>query len=572
MPSTVNIDMRILSDIRSRLWPTACRLGFVADAGSDVLRYADVLRQGTALSAGATLQPDTMLDLVYIAATAAPLNWLAANWRALRRGVPAVVYTRLGHTSAPAMIHAHAALRRLGYRLLLPCDGTYTEIEDIGWLPPSGMETAITAVSDRVIRLLLGSSESQLTSLNHLDRLNIRCAGVIHLPGATGSAPSGPTTDRLLVIAGTPGAETLRQILTRFGDIAALQTSATLYDRPDDASIAAIDTVCQTAGFQRVASVSRDDAASAELLFVRRPQITNSHIGKNGRFGNQLFQYMFLRCYAAESGFAFQNSPWAGDQLFAIQPGREALPVMSRQANDRETTDAQRRFIATSPLANVDVDGFFQFHTSFYRPYRKIIRDEMAPWNGPTKSASQVREWFASIPGRKIGIHLRRGDYGYSYFFIAPTSWYRAWLRDTIRGDEPITLFIASDDLDLVLPDFTDWPVLSSRDFPGTPDGPGYWLDFVALACCDQIAISNSSFSFVAAMLNDRLTCAVRPSLTAKGMIPFDPWDADVLLTDQEAEQHGGEFVAEKPGRFKRLSVRLRKSIGKRLAALARLS
>ena len=45
-----------------------------------------------------------------------------------------------------------------------------------------------------------------------------------------------------------------------------------------------------------------------------------------------------------------------------------------------------------------------------------------------------------------VGLHLRRRDYGYGPFFIAPGKWYSEWLENMWKDlDEPV-LFIASDE------------------------------------------------------------------------------------------------------------------------------
>jgi hypothetical protein len=46
----------------------------------------------------------------------------------------------------------------------------------------------------------------------------------------------------------------------------------------------------------------------------------------------------------------------------------------------------------------------------------------------------------------------------------------------------------------------------------------------------DSLAISNSSFSFMAAFLNPRIARAMRPCTEAMGLVEFDPLDAPVLL------------------------------------------
>jgi hypothetical protein len=72
--------------------------------------------------------------------------------------------------------------------------------------------------------------------------------------------------------------------------------------------------------------------------------------------------------------------------------------------------------------------------------------------------------------------------------------------------------------------------------FGGGDDGAAL-ADWFALARCDVLAISNSTFSFSAAMLatagaeeGSRCARAVRPDPAAQALVPFDPWSAPPTL------------------------------------------
>ena len=136
-----------------------------------------------------------------------------------------------------------------------------------------------------------------------------------------------------------------------------------------------------------------------------------------------------------------------------------------------------------------------------------------------------------------VGIHVRRGDFlrytDHPKNFAVPTAWYLKWLEQIWpKLDHPV-LFIASDDLDLVLPDFKRYrPVISSdiiKKFPTKPQygriNPSIYPDFYLLTQCDRLAISNSTFSFSASLLNERCSMFVRPQITKK-LEPFQPWDS----------------------------------------------
>ena len=91
-------------------------------------------------------------------------------------------------------------------------------------------------------------------------------------------------------------------------------------------------------------------------------------------------------------------------------------------------------------------------------------------------------------------------------------------------------VFIASDDLDAVLGDFDDYqPHVSTV---GLLDAP-FYSDFYTLSQCDYLLISNSSFGFAASMLAaDDVQCW-RPRLSQKRLVPYDPWSAYTVYTDE---------------------------------------
>ncbi len=275
--------------------------------------------------------------------------------------------------------------------------------------------------------------------------------------------------------------------------------------------------------------------------------ITNAEIGGNGRFGNQIFQYMYLSFHAAKYGLEFANPPWDGDSIFNIQPGRNNLPEPDRKLieNFQDPRHCPIRN-ATGPLDGVDVSGYFQFPTSFYAPQRDRLQGEFSFKSPYSDYAARLQGWFSELPGTVVAVHMRRGDYGTGIFFRAPSEWYTDWL-DTLREQVgELTVYVASDDLDSVLDDFGAFNTVSAKDAPHPLPSPGFVTDFMALCFARQVAISNSSMSFAATMFNDVATSFYRPSLRERRLVPYDPWDAEVLLTDVIAEDAGEEFMSER--------------------------
>ncbi|MGE4327421.1 MAG: hypothetical protein AB7E21_15170, partial [Pseudodonghicola sp.] len=68
---------------------------------------------------------------------------------------------------------------------------------------------------------------------------------------------------------------------------------------------------------------------------------------------------------------------------------------------------------------------------------------------------------------------------------------------------------------------------------------------------------------FAASLLNKTAQSFARPCLTEQRLIPYEPWNAPVLLRAHEAEDVGEEFMSDRAkGRSKYKWRKLRKLFG----------
>src|SRR4030095_7275838 len=89
-------------------------------------------------------------------------------------------------------------------------------------------------------------------------------------------------------------------------------------------------------------------------------------------------------------------------------------------------------------------------------------------------------------------------------------------------------LFIASD-VPGPYTDFADFAACSAEQLGVDIAGVSFLVDHHILRHADHLAISNSSFSFTAAMLNAHALSLLRPDPNLRELVPFDPWDSEVL-------------------------------------------
>lgn len=281
---------------------------------------------------------------------------------------------------------------------------------------------------------------------------------------------------------------------------------------------------------------SRRAMISARRLFGPPPaadraregtgRIGMTSLGQNGRFGNQIFQYGFLRLLAERRGLRLELPDWLGRDLFRADEPLPGPPLPEMREDAALMTAALE---GRASVSDVDLWGFCQYHTACLRPYRAQWRDALA-WRPAV--AQLLDRHLSPVTGdgsTLVAIHIRRGDFGRGQFWIAPTSWYLSWLEELWPRLHRPRLYIASDDAGVV-GDFAAYAPVTAADLPPLPPGLEFLPDFECLRRADHVAVSNSSFSIAATLLNERACSTHRPDRATGRLIPFTPWDTPVLL------------------------------------------
>lgn len=277
--------------------------------------------------------------------------------------------------------------------------------------------------------------------------------------------------------------------------------------------------------------------------------ITMNQFGQWGRAGNQFFQYAFLTGYAQRHNTSLQIPRWVGTHLFgcSIPEVTTRLPRWLEPGSGLEHPTPPKG----SELVGHDFHGYAQYHTSYYAEDKERIRNLFQPVGSVVVRMGPAMSHLHGLGETKIGIHLRRGDYGRNIFPIIPTSWYVAWLhRNWGRFENPV-LFVATETTELVN-DFSEFNPqtvetlgISLRDMPMADctylkrdllyhdsRAMDWYPDFHLLSHCDVVLGPSSSFSFFAAMLNPSLQEYWRASLKTAWWQRTNPWDAYPMLRE----------------------------------------
>ena len=289
---------------------------------------------------------------------------------------------------------------------------------------------------------------------------------------------------------------------------------------------------------------------------------TMQNLGRMGRWGNQVFQYMFVRTYAKRYGLEYGVSPWFGQLLYGHNDPRIKHQLPSFEERRAETKYPERHLAQAFPPRGDEVQGhdfvgYAQFHTSYYRPDVDYIRNLFMPREEVLQKSLHGLLKLRSLGNTIVGLHMRRGDTGRLIFYLTPNQWYLEWLdQHWSRFDKPV-LFIASetpgdaaafakynpvtavDLMPLSTEPYNVYNYLLPDMQNPTPASMDWFPDWYFLTHCNVLAIGNSTFGFSAAMMGWQLRELWRSRLSTQTFSQIDPWDS-TPLTYEDLRDHPG--------------------------------
>ena len=284
---------------------------------------------------------------------------------------------------------------------------------------------------------------------------------------------------------------------------------------------------------------------------MARGVLQKKEFGRMGRWGNQIFQYSFLKTYAGRHDLEVQIPAWIGEDLYGFHDARPDdgdYPVVCEKKL-HAIDDTVIPHLA-EPLCNVNVEGWFQYHMSYYRPYKDYIQNLFAaPLPAVRERLAAPLEKLRRGGETLVGLHLRRGDTGAGFAYLTPVAWYQRLLEAKFASWPHPVLFIATEDLSLVESfrqfnplivedlglDLKNRPManfvydkhdLQRRD----PRALDFFPEWYLLQQCDVLLLPNSTFGFTAAMTSRRCRQVFRSDPAVCGFAELADW-WDVMPT-----------------------------------------
>lgn len=221
--------------------------------------------------------------------------------------------------------------------------------------------------------------------------------------------------------------------------------------------------------------------------------LTSIQIGRNGRLGNQLFQFSTLYSAGFTRGYDI-CIPTAQDLTETFEMCGVMVKDFSQEKIERQYREPSNEFHPGVFLLpdNTDINGYFQspmYFSHVDEPLRKILKFKKEILE---QAASNMRKYH----GQPVcSMHIRRGDYlNLSNFHKNLDSEYYNQAISIVKSNIPTARFIV----------FSDDPEWCKRNMPSEihVDDSSQHVSLCMMSMCPIHIIANSSFSWWGAWLS----------------------------------------------------------------------
>ena len=235
-----------------------------------------------------------------------------------------------------------------------------------------------------------------------------------------------------------------------------------------------------------------------------------NHLGRLGRFGNQMFQYAALRGIAANNNTNFCFPKWDNQvddglgnmlrtELFDCFKMGSINNLNIQLIDPKRPVVSENGFNFDEKIFNCDdwisLWGFFQTE-KYFKNVEDIIREDFTFKDEILHPCQDMMQGILE-EGKVVGIHIRRKDYltNPNHHFVG-IDYYKKALE---KFSNDINVLVFSDD-----PKWCHEQSLFDDDrFMISENDSGY-VDMCLMSMCTDFIIGNSSFSWWAAWLGNR--------------------------------------------------------------------
>ena len=235
-----------------------------------------------------------------------------------------------------------------------------------------------------------------------------------------------------------------------------------------------------------------------------------NHLGRLGRFGNQMFQYAALRGIAANNNTNFCFPKWDNQvddglgnmlktELFDCFNMGSVNNLNIQLIDPKRPVVPESAFNFDEKIFNCDdwisLWGFFQTE-KYFKNVEDIIREDFTFKDEILHPCQDMMQGILE-EGKVVGIHIRRKDYltNPNHHFVG-IDYYKKALE---KFSNDINVLVFSDD-----PKWCHEQSLFDDDrFMISENDSGY-VDMCLMSMCTDFIIGNSSFSWWAAWLGNR--------------------------------------------------------------------
>jgi hypothetical protein len=168
--------------------------------------------------------------------------------------------------------------------------------------------------------------------------------------------------------------------------------------------------------------------------------ISMSNFGRNGRLGNQLFQYAFMRTQAETFGLKMFLPAWIGDSVFKLEDDHIRCGPPTEMLNSYSEPNGSFGYNAIALPDAVDVTGFFMSERMFDRD---LIRSAYSFHDSILARACQCLGADFD-PSSDLAVGIRLGDFCTIATHYCPSPMYYSAALQKFDADR---IFLFSDDI-----------------------------------------------------------------------------------------------------------------------------